>query len=74
MVKRQYSEEERKLLAYVSLILIFITIEWPINLFLSNELLGLIFTIINGVIVGFMIYYLVKLSKKLKSFKNSNLI
>jgi hypothetical protein len=74
MVKRQYSEEERKLLAYVSLILIFITIEWPINLFFANELLGLIFTIINGVTIGFLIYYLVKLSNKIKSFKNSNSI
>lgn len=72
--KRQYSEEERKLLALSSFTCIFVSMEMPINMFFANELLGFLFTIVNGIIVGFLIYYLIKVNKKLKLFKKSNSI
>ena len=74
MEKRQYSEEERKLLALASFTCIFVSLEMSINLFLANELLGFLFTIVNGVIIGFLIYYLVKVNKKVKLYKNGNTI
>ncbi len=74
MVKNKYSEDERKLLALAFFTCIFVSMEMPINIFFANELLGFLFIIVNGVIIGFLIYYLVKVYKKVKLYKKSNSI
>ncbi len=74
MVKKEYSEEERKLLALASFTCIFVCMEMPFNMFFANELLGFLFTIVNGVIIGFLIYYLVKVNKIAKLYKSGNII
>jgi len=74
VVKKKYSEEECKLLALASITCIFVSMEMPINMFFANELLGFLFTIVNGIIVGFLIYYLIKVNKKLKLYNKSNSI
>jgi len=48
--------------------------EMPFNMFFANELLGFLFTIVNGVIIGFLIYYLVKVNKIAKLYKSGNII
>jgi uncharacterized membrane-anchored protein len=70
MVRKEYSEDERKLMALASCLCIFSSSTAFIDIFWGNEFLGMLLSIVAIIVIGISMFFIIRFAKRIRAAKN----